>query len=43
METDALLAARVPPPIADKVNRYVPRRELEAALEAYLQQPYSKA
>ena len=43
METDAILAARVPPPKADEFNRYVPRRELEAALEAYLQQPYSKA
>jgi energy-coupling factor transporter ATP-binding protein EcfA2 len=40
-ETDAILAARVPPPVADEVNCYVPRRELEAALAAYLQQPYS--
>jgi hypothetical protein len=41
METDAILAAHVPPPIADKLNCYVPRLELEAALEAYLQQPFS--
>ena len=43
METDAILAARVPPPHADQEREYVPRRELEAALEAYLQQPSSKA
>mmetsp|Transcript_25590 Transcript_25590/g.60124 ORF Transcript_25590/g.60124 Transcript_25590/m.60124 type:complete len:244 (+) Transcript_25590:244-975(+) len=43
MEMGAILAAHVPPPIADQVNEYVPRRELEAKLEAYLQQPKSKA
>jgi hypothetical protein len=43
METDAILGARVPPPAADELNRYVPRRELEAALEAYLQQARSEA
>jgi energy-coupling factor transporter ATP-binding protein EcfA2 len=43
METDAILAARVPPPKVDEFNRYVPRRELEAALEAYLQQRDSEA
>jgi hypothetical protein len=43
METDAILAARVPPPQADEVREYVPRLELEAALEAYLKQPSSKA
>jgi energy-coupling factor transporter ATP-binding protein EcfA2 len=43
METDAILAARVPSPQADEVREYVPRLELEAALEAYLKQPSSKA
>jgi energy-coupling factor transporter ATP-binding protein EcfA2 len=43
METDAILAVRVPPPAADEVNRYVLRRELEAALEAYVKQPFSEA
>jgi hypothetical protein len=43
METDAILAARVPPPVADELNRYVSRCELEAALETYLQQPRSEA
>jgi energy-coupling factor transporter ATP-binding protein EcfA2 len=43
METDAILAARVPPPVADELNRYVPRRELEAVLEAYLRQSRSEA
>jgi hypothetical protein len=43
METAALLAARVPSPQADEMREYVPRLELEAALEAYFQQPSSKA
>jgi energy-coupling factor transporter ATP-binding protein EcfA2 len=43
MEADAILAARVPSPQADEVHEYVSRLELEAALQAYLQQPSSKA
>ena len=43
METDAILAARMPPPGADNVKEYVSRRELEASLEAYVKQPYSTA
>jgi putative protein kinase ArgK-like GTPase of G3E family len=43
METDAILAARVPSPQADEVREYVPRLELKAVPEAYLKQPSSKA
>jgi hypothetical protein len=43
VETEAILAARKPPPKVDKFNRYVPRRKLEAGLEAYLEQPESEA
>ncbi|KAJ1640797.1 hypothetical protein T492DRAFT_898208 [Pavlovales sp. CCMP2436] len=43
METDAILAPHVLPPKADQMDEYVPRLEPEALLEAYLQQPESKA
>lgn len=42
-ETTAILAAHAPPPAADDLGEYVPRPELEGALEAFLREPASKA
>jgi hypothetical protein len=42
-EVKAILAARVPPPAADKLGVYVPRRELEDELESFVRKPVTAA
>jgi hypothetical protein len=39
LEVEAILAARAPPSLADKLNRYVKRAELEETLLSFVQKP----